>query len=111
MKPMVYFAIALFLVAAITGCTIHNTTQDTVAVTVTGKERVTKKSGNAVESYYLIFTDTETFKNEDSLWALKFNSSDLYGSLREGQTCELTVVGFRVNWLSMYRNIIEANCE
>jgi len=73
-------------------------TQTTVTVTVTEKERV--------DGTYLVFTDLETLKNEDDLLFFKFNSSDLYGSLKEGQTYDFRVAGWRVPLLSWYRNVV-----
>lgn len=72
-------------------------------ITVTEKERITKKE----TSYYLVFTDGEVFKNEDSLLQLKFNSSDVHSQLKVGGTYSCKVNWFRVPFLSMYRNIIE----
>lgn len=90
------------------GGTLHFATLDTVHdVTITDKERVTKGD----ESYYLVFTDKEVFKNEDSLWAFKFRSSDLQGSLMPGDTCDLEVTGFRIGFFSSYRNILSATCN
>lgn len=90
---------------------IHYSTLDTVQVQVQGKERITTGSGNSVTSKYLIFTDIETFENVDSLLALKFNSSDVYGAIKEGQTCTFQVTGFRIPFFSSYRNILEAQCS
>lgn len=87
-------------------------TKETVTVTVTGKERVTSNDGNGnITSKYLIFTESETFENTDALFAGKFNSSDFYGKIRENQTCDFTVIGWRVPFLSMYRNIIGMECK
>lgn len=87
-------------------------TKETVTATVTGKERVTSSDGNGnVKSKYLIFTETETFENTDALFAGKFNSSDFYGKIREGQTCKFTVIGWRMPVFSTYRNIIEMECK
>lgn len=102
------------LVALIGGCNyaVYNSTKETVTAKVIDKERIVERDaeGNA-SSKYLIFTNVETFENTDSLWAGKWNSSDVYGRIQEGQICEFTVVGFRVGWMSMYRNIIELDCE
>lgn len=77
-------------------------TSDEVVVTVTGKERIVSKES----SKYLIFTDGETFQNTDSLFYFKFNSSDLYGKLKEGRVYRMKVYGYRVPFLSWYRNIV-----
>lgn len=91
---------------------VHHNTQEIVVATVTDKDiKTSRDSEGNVNSRYLIFTDSETFENTDSLWAMKFNSSDVYGRIREGERCKFTVVGFRVPFLSMYRNILEAECE
>ena len=90
---------------------IHFATMDEVSATVTGKERVVSGSGESVSSKYLVFTDGETFKNTDSWLALKFSSSDLHGSLKDGDECQMRVTGLRIPFLSAYRNILEASCQ
>lgn len=82
---------------------LHFFTKETVTVQVTDKERIVSGS----ESKYLIFTTNETFENTDSLLAFKFNSSDVYGKLPIGKTCEMTVNGIRLPFMSMYRNILK----
>lgn len=76
-------------------------------VTVLEKERVTDSS----DSKYLIFCEDKygtprVFENTDTFIRGKFNSSDVYGSLKEGNTYKLTVVGARVPIFNMYENII-----
>lgn len=111
-KVEVGFIVGMFVLLVSVGAAVHYGTQATVTATVTDKERIVERdSDGGIQSKYLVFTDKETFENTDSLWALKFNSSDLYGKLQEGQTCEFDVVGFRVSWMSMYRNILDARCE
>jgi translation elongation factor P/translation initiation factor 5A len=86
----------------------HFATKQTVqSVVIQDKERIV--SGK--ESKYLVFTDRETFENVDSILALKFNSSDVYGRINKGATCDFVVTGFRVPLFSMYRNILRANCR
>lgn len=85
------------------GVSLSVSSVDTVKLKINSKERITTKE----ESYYLIFTDNEVFKNEDSLLFMKFDSSDLYGKLKNGNEYECKVNWFRVPFLSMYRNIIE----
>jgi hypothetical protein len=87
------------------------TTDYVVGTTVTHKERIVERSSDgSTSSKYLIFTDIETFENTDSLWHLKFRSSDLYGRIQVGQTCNFKVYGLRIGYLSTYRNIIDADC-
>ena len=79
-------------------------TPDNVVFTVEKAERVTNNHGEG--SRYLIFTKTETFENSDRLVLLKFNSSDLYGSIKPDKSYQAKVVGLRIPFLSWYRNIV-----
>jgi hypothetical protein len=91
---------------------IHFTTLDTKEnVIILDKERVTSGVGDNVTSKYLIFTEGETFQNTDTIWEFKFNSSDIYGKIQKGQLCKFELTGFRVSFLSMYRNILSAECK
>lgn len=74
-----------------------------VYVTVTGKERVVSSNS----SKYLVFTEEEVFENTDIIVRFKFNSSDIYGRLQEGESYKLLVCGWRIPILSRYRNIIK----
>lgn len=104
--------IVLFLGAITFNIWSHFATMTTVSgLIIQDKERVVTGSGQDQQSKYLIFTDQETFENVDSWLALKFNSSDVYGSITEGSTCEFRVTGWRVPFLSWYRNILEAKCS
>lgn len=84
-------------------------TADECTITVTDKERVVKGGGDSVSSKYLVFTETETFENTDCLRRFKFNSSDIHGSLKIGETYHVKVYGWRVPLLSMYRNIVRVD--
>jgi len=81
--------------------------QEDVTITITDKERVYKNN----QSQYLIFTESETFANRDFLFVGKFNSSDMYGRLREGKTYSVRVGGYRIPIFSSYRNILRINKE
>lgn len=111
---VVYSLAAMTVVAGIFGAVsygVHTSTQDVVIATVLDKERVTNSYGKDAQSKFLVFTDVETFENTDSIWALKWNSSDIYGRIERNATCRFEVVGFRVPFLSMYRNILSADCD
>jgi hypothetical protein len=104
--------IVLLILAAIAASVLRVLDRDTVTnVVVTDKERITTGSGDATSSKYLIFTPNEVFENTDSILMFKFNSSDVYGSIQRGQTCTFEVVGWRVPFLSWYRNIAKATCQ
>lgn len=74
-----------------------------ITITVKHKERVVSKE----TSKYLVWSEDETFENRDSLIKGKFNSSDLYGELEKDHTYKCKVYGWRVQFLSWYRNIVE----
>jgi hypothetical protein len=76
--------------------------QEWVEISITHKERT-----GGEHSRYLVFTDGEVFENTDSLAFWKFDSSDIYGHMAVGKTYRARVAGWRVRFMSMYRNIIE----
>ena len=80
-------------------------------ITVTDKERIYKGSGDTSSSKYLVFGDDENgnalvFENTDCFVRGKWNSSNIQGQLKEGNTYKITVVGYRMPFFSMYQNII-----
>ena len=84
------------------------TTSTDVTVTVTDKERIAELTGEGTtKSKYLIFTDSGTFENTDTMLFWKFNSSDIYGSIKVNQTYTFTVVGWRIPFFSSYQNIVK----
>lgn len=103
---LLILSIALVAIAAMA---IPFATQEQVSFTVSGKERVVTGQGDSISSKYLVFSDTETFKNSDCFVLLKFNSSDIYGRIEKGKTYNAKVYGFRIPFLSMYRNIISVS--
>lgn len=111
MRILAYIVTALVILLLPIKIWIHFSTLETVSVLIQDKERITTGSGQTAESKYLVFTDTETFENTDSWLALKFNSSDVYGYIQEGQTCDFQVTGFRIPFFSSYRNILSASCS
>lgn len=81
--------------------------KETVKTTVTDKERIVKRSGDNIDSYYLIYTEDGTLKLEDELLYGNFNSSDWYGKIKVDSTYEFTTIGWRIGFLSEYPNIVE----
>lgn len=79
-------------------------TDEQLTFTIESKERIVDSEGS---SKYLIFTDKGVFENTDSIFYWKWNSSDIYGNLKEGSTYSAHVYGFRFGFLSIYKNIIE----
>ena len=82
---------------------IYRASSDVVEVTINDKERVV----DGDDSKYLVFTDSEVFQNVDSWIYLKFNSSDYYNDIQVGGSYELQVAGWRIPFLSRYRNIVD----
>jgi hypothetical protein len=75
--------------------------------TVDRRERVVKGSGDSTQSYYLVWSrEGEVFTVNDSWSFLSWNSSDRYGKLHEGSKIKAQVAGWRVPFLSWYRNVI-----
>jgi len=72
-----------------------------VTATVVDKARITVED----RGYYLIYTDEKVYKNKDCFVCWKFNSSNIYGELRKGETYQLKVYGFRFPIFSLYPNI------
>ena len=76
-------------------------------ITVTDKERV----NTIKKSKYLIMgtnenNDVVVYENTDNLIRLKFDSSDLYAGIKVGETYNVRVIGIRIPFLSMYKNIL-----
>ncbi len=105
--------IIAFIIAVIVVPVINFSNDHKYTVTITDKERVTTQSGkDNISSKYLIYSEDEdgktyVFEDTDTLFRWKFNSSDVYSALKEGETYELTVIGFRVHIFSWYENIID----
>jgi hypothetical protein len=83
--------------------TCYYLSSETITITINKTERVNKGD----DSKYLVFTDEETFENTDSYLSWKFDSSDVHGHLKEGQTYKVKVRGWRWKMFSSYRNIVE----
>lgn len=102
---------ALFVLLLISAPVIYTIVSykntNTYIVTVTDKEA--KRDGES--SRYLVFTKLEddsvkVFKVTDALFALKFDSSDIYAEIETGKTYEVNTIGFRIPILSAYENIM-----
>lgn len=107
MKKGIIGLVAIVAIAGIGYNIASFTNKETVKTTVTDKERIVKKSGENIESYYLIYTEDGTLKLEDELLYGNFNSSDWYGNIKVDSTYEFTTIGFRIGFLSEYPNIVE----
>ena len=104
--------IAVILVLSIGYEAIFSFNDTEYTITVTDKERIYKGSGDTSSSKYIVFGDdgngnSLVFENTDCFIRGKWNSSNIQGQLKEGNTYKVTVVGYRVSFFSMYQNIIK----
>ena len=104
--------IAVILVLSIGYEAIFSFNDTEYKITVTDKERIYEGSGDTSSSKYLVFGDDDNgnslvFENTDCFIRGKWNSSNIQGQLKEGNTYKVTVVGYRVSFFSMYQNIIK----
>lgn len=77
-------------------------TKEWVTDTVVKTERVQDGSS----SKYLVYGENEVYENTDDVFFGKTNSSDVYRDIREGETYRFEVIGWRIQFWSMYRNIL-----
>ena len=108
----VVIMIAVILVLSIGYEAIFSFNDTEYTITVTDKERIYEGSGDTSSSKYLVFGDDDNgnslvFENTDCFIRGKWNSSNIQGQLKEGNTYKVTVVGYRVSFFSMYQNIIK----
>lgn len=99
MKALAAVFLALFI--AVSTYSAYGTI-DMVEARVTNTERLVTKE----DSKWLVMTDVLVMENTDTIFHLKFNSSDIQAKLEVGNTYEFTTYGWRVPFLSMYPNII-----
>lgn len=84
----------------------------TQSVSTTSIRVLRVESVSSADSHkYLIYSDGETFECTDSLIYGKSNSSDIYGQIQPNHRYRVKVVGWRLEFMSRYRNILEAAPE
>lgn len=102
-----YIVLALVLFTAYP--VAYKMSAETIEITVTEKERITTGSGENISSKFIIYTESEVFENTDSWLYLKFNSADYQNKFMVSETYKVKVAGWRVPFLSMYRNVVSKN--
>lgn len=107
-KITMLLVIVLIGVSVMASVVYHNS-KETVTITVTGKERIAQGSGESLTHKWIVFTQNEVFENTDTGVFLKFNSSDIQNQLEIGKECTVDVAGWRVTYMSTYRNIIKVH--
>lgn len=106
-KVVIWAAIIIIIICSQSMISFNDTTYE---VKITDKERIYQAKGK--ESKYLVFGENKegnvmVFENTDCIVRGKWNSSNLQGELKEGSTYRITVVGYRIEFLSIYQNIIQ----
>lgn len=104
----VVFGVILAIGAAI-GFIPERLAVDEVTGTVTDK--YIKRYGDSDYFHVAVkYADgtTEVFQNKDALWWWKWDSADVQQELEIGKSYRLTVIGWRVPFLSWFRNIVVA---
>ena len=97
------------LIVSLIGFNVYYTygTIEQETIVVTEKHRNCSTNNGRMDCKWLVMTEAEVFENSDSLFHLKWNSSDVQAKLREGEEYTVRVYGWRVPFLSQYRNIIK----
>ena len=73
---------------------------------ITIEEKWTKQHGNDMK-YLVSDTDGNVYTIEDCIWLWKWDASNRYASIDEGKTYDVTLIGWRIQVLSWYQNIVE----
>ncbi len=98
--------LALFLIVILVIGSIFSFTKFNNKATITDTVVKTERIQDGDDSYYLVYGKNEVYEDVDSLFAGKFNSSDFYRDIQAGHTYTFQVTGWRVPFMSWYRNII-----
>jgi len=104
MKLSGFFALIILLVVIVFGFLFFEPfiTEKVETITVINKERWIGERGS-----YFIFTETEVFLNANNYYHNKQNADKLYPLFRPGTTYKVKVIGFKVSFLTRFRNIID----
>lgn len=104
---------ALYIVLALVIFTAYpvayKMSAETIEITIIKKERIATGSGENISSKFIIYTKSEVFENTDSWLYFKFNSADYQNKFTVGETYKVKVAGWRLPFLSMYRNVVSEN--
>lgn len=102
-----YFLYILLVAVLLFGYpTAYYLSSETVDITVKDKERITIGNSENISSKFIIYSKNEVFENTDSWLFFKFNSADYQNKLEVGRTYKVKVAGWRIPFLSMYRNVV-----
>jgi hypothetical protein len=96
-------AAALFvvLILGVGACATSFYKDQQVTLKVTGKESVNTHDGHQ----YRIYSDTEVYVMEDSLFKGRFRTANDYAALQQGHTYTCEAFGWRVPLFSTFKNL------
>lgn len=77
--------------------------------TITIKEKWIKYQGDDAK-YLISSTNGQVFQITDTIIKWRWDSSNLYADLEEGDTCKIKSQGWRFPLFSDYKNILETDC-
>jgi len=95
--------IIIIAVGSLTFGILYKNSQEVLTGTI---ESTVVDRGNTYFVFQLDDGIKQIFQNEDTIWFLKFNSGNLLMELKAGNSYQVLVAGWRIPFLSMYRNII-----
>lgn len=94
-----------FIVALVFAVAGVNHTEEKTCTVVSKESVANQDTGHE----YRVYTDQcGTLTVSDTVLKMRFNSADTYGMLKEGETYDMTLMGFRMPLFSQFQNILEA---
>ena len=103
---LVFFLIVGLAVGGIGFGIVSATHVETRTCHVTDKDRAAGRDGHSDMRVYT--DDCGVLHVGDSLLSWHFNSADTYESIEPGHTYRVTTRGFRIPFLSMFPNVVDA---
>ena len=98
--------LALVLLGGAVGSVAAASHETTQTCTVESKDRAAGADGKSQMRVYT--ADCGVFEVTDSLLKMRFDAADRYAAMLPGHRYQLTTVGFRVPFLSLFPNVIDA---
>ena len=105
----VLFVLAVVVFFGFNGCATsvaQMNTHEEVA-TICGKESVQTGSGDSRSHEYRVYTSSQVYVVKDyyGINGHRFNTSDVYGRIKVGETYIIRSYGYRIPWTSSFWNI------
>lgn len=92
-------------IRTVEGCTVDSKERTVDVSSSTDKDG---KTSTTTTQKKLVYTSCGVFTVDDNIFLLKFNSADTYGALREGETFDLKIIGWRNGFFSWFPNVLSA---